>query len=396
MFAHGSCDALVVGARCAGAATAMLMARAGLRVLVIDRAGYGTDTISTHAVMRGGVLQLHRWGVLPHLLEMGTPAVRETTFHYGDEAVTVAIRPANGVEALYAPRRTLLDRTLVDAARNSGAVVRHGCSLVGLTFNSDGRVCGAKVRDAAGNDLAIAADLVVGADGIGSSVARLAGAQTMREGRHATAVVFGYFRGIALKGSHWWFRPGVSAGAIPTNRGRHCIFAAMPPTHLRGGADRMAAFRMVLREADPALAASIADSEPDEPLCVFAGRKGFLRQAFGPGWALVGDAGYFKDPLTAHGITDALRDAELLANAAATGTEAGFADYAMTRDALSMPLFEVSDAIAALDWDLDQIKSLHQTLNVAMKREVEHVLSLGEGAATVPSGKFIKLEEEVL
>ena len=109
MFAHGSYDALVVGARCAGAATAMLMARAGLRVLVIDRAGYGTDTISTHALMRGGVLQLHRWGVLPRLLEMGTPAVRETTFHYGDEAVTVAIRPANGVEALYAPRRTLLD-----------------------------------------------------------------------------------------------------------------------------------------------------------------------------------------------------------------------------------------------------------------------------------------------
>jgi flavin-dependent dehydrogenase len=334
----------------------MLMARAGLRVLVIDRAGYGTDTISTHALMRGGVLQLHRWGVLPHLQEMGTPAVRETTFHYGDEEVTVAIRPANGVEALYAPRRTLLDRTLVDAARNSGAVVRHGCSLVG----------------------------------------RLAGAQTVREGHHATAVVFGYFRGIDLKGSHWWFRPGVSAGAIPTNRGRHCIFAAMPPTRLRGGADRTATFRMVLREADPALAASIADSEPDEPLCVFAGRKGFLRQAFGPGWALVGDAGYFKDPLTAHGITDALRDAELLANAATTGTEAGFADYAMTRDALSMPLFEVSDAIAALDWDLDQIKSLHQTLNVAMKREVEHVLSLGEGAATVPSGKFIKLEEEVV
>jgi len=135
MFAYESYDALVIGARCAGAATAMLMARKGLRVLAIDRAGYGTDTISTHALMRGGVLQLHRWGVLPHLRELGTPAVRETTFHYGDEEVTVVIRPANGVEALYAPRRTLLDRALVDAARTSGAVVRHGCSLVGLTFD---------------------------------------------------------------------------------------------------------------------------------------------------------------------------------------------------------------------------------------------------------------------
>jgi flavin-dependent dehydrogenase len=399
MFAHESYDALVVGARCAGAAAAMLMARKGLRVLAIDRAGYGTDTISTHALMRGGVLQLHRWGVLQHLQEMGTPAVRETTFHYADEKVTVAIRPANGVEALYAPRRTLLDRTVVDAARNSGAVVRHGWSLVGLTNNSEGRVCGAKVQDSAGNELAIAADLVVGADGIGSSVARLAGAQTVREGRHAAAVVFGYFRGIDLNGSHWWFRPGVSAGAIPTNQDRHCIFAAIPPKRLRDGewrADRMAAFRRMLHEADPALAASIAGSEPDEPLCVFAGRKGFLRQAFGPGWALVGDAGYFKDPLTAHGITDALRDAELLAHAAATGTEAGFADYALTRDALSIPLFEASDAIAALDWDLDQIKALHQTLNLAMKREVEHLVSLGEGAATLPSGNHIKLEEEVV
>ena len=124
----------------------------------------------------------------------------------------------------------------------------------------------------------------------------------------------------------------------------------------------------------------VAGSEPDEPLRVFAGRKGFLRQAYGPGWALVGDAGYFKDPLTAHGITDALRDAELLANAAAAGTEADFADYAATRDDLSMPLFEVSDAIAALDWDLDQIRALHQTLNHAMKREVEHLLTLGDAA----------------
>jgi flavin-dependent dehydrogenase len=399
MFAHESYDALVVGARCAGAATAMLMARKGLRVLAIDHAGYGTDTISTHALMRGGVLQLHRWGVLQHLQEMGTPAVHETTFHYADEEVTVTIRPANGVEALYAPRRTLLDRALVDAARSNGAVVRHGCSLVGLNNNSAGRVCGANVRDSAGNDLVIAADLVVGADGIGSSVARLAGAQTVREGRHAAAVVFGYFRGIDLTGSHWWFRPGVGAGAIPTNQGRHCIFAAMPSKRLRDGAwraDRMAAFRTILHETDPALAASVAGSEPDEPLWVFAGRKGFLRQAFGRGWALVGDAGYFKDPLTAHGITDALRDAELLANAATAGRVAAFEDYAATRDALSIPLFEVSDAIASLDWDLDQIKALHQTLNLAMKREVEHLVLLAERAAIVPSGNHIKLEEEVV
>ena len=162
MFAHEAYDALVVGARCAGAATAMLMARQGMRVLVIDRGGYGTDSISTHALMRGGVLQLHRWGILPRLQEAGTPPVRETTFHYGDEATTVVIKPSNGVGALYAPRRTLLDRTLVDAARDAGATVRHGQTLIGLTHRSDGRVCGATVRDADGNAMRVAADLVPG------------------------------------------------------------------------------------------------------------------------------------------------------------------------------------------------------------------------------------------
>src|SRR5215469_5975217 len=141
MFAHHSYDALVVGARCAGAATAMLMARRGLRVLAIDRAGYGTDTISTHALMRGGVLQLHRWGILPRLREAGTPPVHETTFHYGDEAITVAIKPSGGIDALYAPRRTLLDAALVDAAREAGAVVRHGRTCVELLHRPDGRVC---------------------------------------------------------------------------------------------------------------------------------------------------------------------------------------------------------------------------------------------------------------
>src|SRR6516225_11113494 len=116
MITETTYDVLVVGARCAGAATAMLLARKGLRVLLIDRGSYGTDTVSTHALMRGGVLQLHRWGILPRLREAGTPPVHETTFHYGDETITVVIKASDGVNALYAPRRTLLDSTLVDAA----------------------------------------------------------------------------------------------------------------------------------------------------------------------------------------------------------------------------------------------------------------------------------------
>src|SRR5690349_10820495 len=109
MYNRSNFDVLVVGARCAGAATAMLMARCGLRVLVIDRGHYASDTLSTHALMRGGVVQLHRWGLLPRIVAAGTPAVRSTVFHYGDEVLEVGVRPRHGIEALYAPRRTLLD-----------------------------------------------------------------------------------------------------------------------------------------------------------------------------------------------------------------------------------------------------------------------------------------------
>src|SRR3954451_6962727 len=124
MFHRSKYDALVVGARCAGAATAMLMARCGLKVLVIDRGSYAADTISTHALMRPGVMQLFRWGLLPRIVAAGTPAVCSTVFHYGGDVLEVEIRPSGGVEALYAPRRTLLDSTLVDAARRAGVEVR--------------------------------------------------------------------------------------------------------------------------------------------------------------------------------------------------------------------------------------------------------------------------------
>ena len=125
-------DVVIVGARAAGAATAVLLARQGMRVLVVDRDRYGTDTLSTHALMRGGVLLLSRWGLLDQIVDAGTPAIRRTTFYYGAETVSVAIKPSPGVDALYAPRRTLLDRVLVDAAVAAGAEVRFGVTVTGL------------------------------------------------------------------------------------------------------------------------------------------------------------------------------------------------------------------------------------------------------------------------
>jgi 2-polyprenyl-6-methoxyphenol hydroxylase-like FAD-dependent oxidoreductase len=342
----------------------MLLARRGMRVLVLDRGQYGTDTLSTHALMRGGVLQLARWGVLPTLVELGTPPVRTTTFHYGDEAVEVAIKPGNGIDALYAPRR-------------AGADVRYGMTLADLRYDGEGRVIGAVALDAEGRLNEFAANLVIGSDGIGSAVARLARAEVTHQASHATATVFGYFAGIPDTGYHWHYVEGASVGRIPTNGGRTCVFVSVSPARYRTQIlkDREAGFHAVLREVSPALARQVLGASRDGALHTFAGRRGFLRQAHGPGWALVGDAGYFKDPITAHGITDALRDAELLADAAIGGTCTAFAQYEAIRDALSRPLLDVTDAIAAYGWDLEQAKSLHKALNQAMKREVEYLLA---------------------
>ncbi len=233
-------DVVIVGARPAGAATALLLARAGARVLVVERAAYGSDTVSTHALMRAGVLQLHRWGLGPALVATGAPPIRRTTFFYGDEAVEVAIRPRLGVDALYAPRRTALDALLVDAARAAGAEVRHGVALVGLSRDAGGRIDAAILEDVAGRRTRAAARLVVGADGLRSTVARLVGARMHHRGRHAAGILYGYFAGVADGGYEWHYRPGVTAGVIPTSGG-----ASRPPRHViatgQPGASRVSA-----------------------------------------------------------------------------------------------------------------------------------------------------------
>ena len=363
-------DVVIAGARCAGAATAMLLARQGARVLLLDRSRYGTDTLSTHALMRGGVLQLHRWGLLPDVIAAGTPALRSATFHLPGADTAVEIKPRHGVDALYAPRRTVLDAILVDAAHSAGADVRFGTSVTGLRRDRTGRVTGITGRAGAAR-LEAGADLVVGADGRRSAVARHAGAGAAHVAPASSGVIYRYFRGVAADGYHWYFTPGSAAGVIPTNDGLACVFAATSAAGLRrepGGAG--AAWRRILGRAAPELAERLDQRVAAGPPRVFPGLTGYLREAAGPGWALVGDAGYFKDPITAHGITDSLRDAEILARAVTTGGPGAFGRYQAERDELSLRLFRVTGRIASFDWTADQIGGHLLELSEAMAEEV--------------------------
>lgn len=364
-------DVIIVGARVAGSATAMLLARAGARVLVIDRQAYGSDTLSTHALMRGGVHLLSRWGLLEPLLAAGSPLVATTTFHYGDEELAIQLRTDETVPGLIAPRRTVFDRLLVDAARAAGVVVRHQTSVRSLLTDASGQVRGVTVDTPGGQNESYRAALVVGADGIGSTVARLARARMISRGTHSATNIYGHFPGMGNDGYHWYYQRGASAGVIPTNDGLTCVFASAPTAdfdkHLRH--DTAAAFRQLLIAANPVLGARISGL-PAAGLSVFRGRPGYLREAHGRGWALVGDAGFFRDPLTAHGMTDALRDAEALSEAIMRGTEYDLRRYQSERNAVALPLLTATDSIVAFDWDLETLKGLHKELNQAMKAEL--------------------------
>jgi flavin-dependent dehydrogenase len=289
--------------------------------------------------------------------------------------VTVPIAPRDGIEALYAPRRFVLDRLLVDAASNAGADVVYGVRIRALERSETGRVTGVELEDESGNVHRVASRMVVGADGLRSTVARLVNAPIYREGRHATGGMYGHWSGLDVDGYGWYFVPGLSAAAIPTNDDQACVSLSVPSAEFGRlfSHDRDAAFVELLSQVAPALAEQVRRAGP-APLHGFPGQVGFLRRAHGPGWALVGDAGYFKDPLTAHGITDALRDAELLAHAIDAGSDDALTDYQEQRDAASVDLFETTDAIASFAWNLTDVRVLHEALAKTMSREVKQLV----------------------
>ncbi len=367
---NGHYDAVVVGARAAGAATAMLLARRGLRVLVVDKGIYGSDTLSSHALMRGAVTRLHRWGLLGKVWAAGTPVITKASFRYGAEVVEFDVPAGEEIPGLAAPRRTVLDPILVDAAIGAGAAVHHETRLLRIDTDTTGRVRGVELGFADGSTGAISTDLLIGADGLHSAVARQLAVPVSRQGAHASAFVMRYFTDVDLPADtySWLYRPGLGAGVIPTNADTFCIFAAMPVGRFDTDARRDASATMadVLRTVDPDLWRTLSTGTTAGPIRSWPGARGQFRKPYGPGWALVGDAGYFKDPFAAHGISDAFRDAELLTEATTSGD---FPRYERLRDELSMPLFAVLEQIASYDWDLDTLPGLHIQLSRAMRDE---------------------------
>lgn len=369
-------DVIVVGGRVAGAATAMLLARQGVRTLVVDRSAPGSDTRSTHALMRGGVVQLSKWGLLGAVIDAGTPPVRTTELHLGERTEHIDIRPRAGVDALYAPRRTVLDPIVSGAAVAAGADVRFGVSVTGLLRGAADRVTGIVGKTADGARFEATARLVIGADGVNSRVARTVGAPIYERARGNGAVLYSYFEGLDVRGYEWGYEQGLGVGFIPTNDGLTNVWVGASRDRFERTVrpDPQAGFDQLLAEVAPWRLDSMRAARRVERMTLFPGLDGFKRQAHGPGWALVGDAGYFKDPLTGHGLTDAMRDAELLADAvlemhAGVDERTALAGYQDRRDRMAADIWQLTSVVASLNWTLDELNPVLVNLSKAFGAE---------------------------
>jgi flavin-dependent dehydrogenase len=350
-------DVVIVGARAAGAVTAMLLGRLGHDVVVVDQASFPSDTVSTHAIARSGVVQLQRWGLLDAVLDSGAPAVRQVTFHAEGESVSRAIKHKAGVDLVVAPRRYVLDTILAAAAQRAGADVRLGVTVTGVQRDSRGRVTGICGHDHAGAPIDLRGRYVIGADGLRSQVARSAGAAISQSRPAGGAAQYAYYAGGRWAGMELSVAERSFAGVFPTHHGQACIWVCTPSADAkaarRRAGSREEAFGELLERSAPQLAERLRHARRTSPVQGMLRQPNQVRQAFGPGWALAGDAGYHRDAITAHGISDAFRDAEFLAVAldqALRGDaeeSTALARYQQQHDQGLREIFEITCRLAA-------------------------------------------------
>jgi flavin-dependent dehydrogenase len=350
-------DVVIVGARAAGGATAMLLARLGHDVVAVDQASFPSDTVSTHAIARSGVVQLRRWGLLEAVLDSGAPAIRQVTFHAGSESVTRTIRHKAGVDLVVAPRRYVLDTLIAAAAGRAGANVRMGVTVTGVQRDGRGRVTGIYGHDRAGAAIDLGGRYVIGADGLSSRVARSAGAAITQRRPAGGNAQYAYYAGIPWAGMEFFVAERSFAGVFPTHDGQACIWVGTPTDAAkearRRTGSREEAFGELLARSAPQLAERLRHARRTSPVQGMLRQPNQVRQAFGPGWALVGDAGYHRDAITAHGISDAFRDAEFLAVALdqvlSDGAEesTALARYQQQHDQALREIFDITCRLAA-------------------------------------------------
>ncbi len=347
-------DVLVVGTRCAGAPLCMLLARRGIKVLGIDRTHFPSDTISTHFLWPRTTSLLAKWGVLEELAATGCPPIDRVTVDYCPVAISGRPSSVEGTANMFSPRRIVLDQLLVTAAQRAGAEMRDEVICRGLLWD-EGRVIGAQLEDRHGTASECSAKIVVGADGIWSTVARAADATTEIEHPSLTCGYYAYWSGVATDGVEFYLREGRDILVFPTHEGLTCIWAGRSRKDWEGYRKNVEnSYRAVIATA-PGLADRLDRAERVTPFKGTSKLPNFYRRSYGAGWALVGDAAYHRDPLAGMGIGDAFLGAQLLADALIKGLggEARALDGALSayqaalRDR-TMPIFEYTVKAAGL------------------------------------------------
>lgn len=387
-------DAIVVGARCAGSPTALLLARKGYQVLLLDRASFPSDTLSTHYIHQAGVARLKRWGLLDRLAATGCPAIERQVFDVGPFRLVGSPPPADGVGVGYAPRRVVLDKLLLDAAIEAGVEFREQFSVEEVLTEGD-RVTGIRGRSKGGGLVEEHARIVVGADGMRSTIARLVGAPMYEEQPAGSCAYYSYWRDVPMREAELYPRPASMLIAAPTHDGLTLLIVYWPEGEFASVRDDIEGRFMAALDTVPALAARFRAGTRAEKFRGSGELRGFLRRPHGPGWALVGDAGYHKNPITAEGITDAFRDAELLVeaiHAAFTGRAVpaeAFAEYEAKRNEAIMPIYRMTSDLARLEPPSPEMQHLFAALK---DNEEQSGRFLGTMAGTVPIPEFFAPE----